>query len=172
MSTTTRMGNGLAVNPEQDLTMFAEMARHGKLLNGVAKMGHGWSFVDGIPEDVVFDLAYESRPSLDYFEIFKAAGWIPVLSLGDAHIFKAPLGTPSVHSSSESRREELVRERNRYLRYSALILAAFLILDLVIRASSWNAWAEFILLVVFAFPIIYTVVPLIGYWHQANKLKR
>lgn len=171
MSTTTRMGNGLAVSPEQDLTMFEEMARQGKLLNGVAKMGHGWSFIDGSPEEVVFDLAYENRPSLDYFEIFKAAGWVLVLSLGHAHIFKAPLGTPSVHAGSESRREELVRERNRYLRYSAITLAAFLILGMVIRASSWNAWAEFILLVVFVFPLTYAVVPLIGYWRQANKLK-
>ncbi|WP_461171194.1 DUF2812 domain-containing protein [Arthrobacter sp. Z1-15] len=170
MSTTSRMGNGLAFSPEKDLVMFAEMARQGKHLNGVAKLGHGWSFEDGAPEDAVFDLAYESSPSPDYFEIFQAAGWASVLSLGDAHIFKAAPGTAPVHTGSESRRDELTRNRNRYLRYSATTLVAFMFLGLGIRAASWNEWAELVLLMVFVLPIAYTVVPLVGYWHNLSKL--
>lgn len=170
MRTTTRMGNGLAFSPDKDLARFAEMAGQGKHLNGVAKLGHGWSFIDGTPEEAVFDLAYEDSPSPDYFDIFKAAGWVPVLSLGNTHIFKAAPGTAPVHTSAESRREELTRNRDGYLRYSAITLAAFLILGLVIRASSWNEWEEFVLLVVFVLPLVYTILPLVGYWHHLNKL--
>ena len=170
MTTTSRMSSGLAFSPEKDLAMFADMASQGKHLNGVAKLGHGWSFVDGAPEEAVFDLAYESSPSPDYFDIFQAAGWAPVLSLGDAHIFKAAPGTAPIHTGSESRRDELTRNRDRYLRYSAIALLAFLLLGLGIRAASWNEWAELVLLVVFVFPVVYTVVPLVGYWRNLNKL--
>ncbi|MFJ6001278.1 DUF2812 domain-containing protein [Arthrobacter sp. NPDC092385] len=170
MTTTSRMGNGLAFSPEKDLAMFADMARRGQHLNGVAKLGHGWSFVDGAPEEAVFDLAYESNASSDYFDIFHAAGWAPVLSLGDAHIFKAAPGTAPIHTGTDSRRDELTRNRDRYLRYSAIALAAFLLVNLGTHTGSWNEWLELVLLVVFVMPVAYTIVPLVGYWRHLNKL--
>lgn len=172
MSTTSRMGNGLAVSPEKDLAMFADMAHQGKHLNGVAKLGHGWSFIDGVPEEAVFDLAYESHPSVDYFDIFRAAGWAPVISLGDTHIFKAAPGTTPVHSGVESRRDELTRNRSSYLRYSGMTLIAFLLVTLGLRAVSWNEGAELVLLMLFMLPVVYAVIPLIGYLRQLNRLNR
>lgn len=170
MSTTSRMGNGLAFSPEKDLAMFADMARQGKHLNGVAKLGHGWSFVDGAPEEAIFDLAYESNPQSDYFDIFQAAGWKPVLSLGDAHIFRAAPGTAPIHTGAESRRDELTRNRDHYVRYSVVALLTLLLVGLGIRAVSWNPWLEMALLVVFVVPAVYTVVPLVGYWRHLNRL--
>jgi len=166
---TNRVGSGLAFSPEKDLAMFAEMAEQGKHLNGVTMLGHGWSFVDGAPEEAVFDLAYESNPSPDYFDIFQAAGWTPVLSVGDTHVFKAAPGTAPVHTGSESRRDELTRNRDRYLRYSAITLVAFLLLVLGIRLASLNEWVELVLLMVFVLPVVYTVVPLVGYWRNLSK---
>jgi hypothetical protein len=170
MTTTSRMGSGLAFSPEKDLAMFADMARQGKHLNGISKLGHGWSFVEGAPEEAVFDLAYESNPSSDYFDIFQAAGWAPVLSLGVVHIFKAAPGTTPIHTGTESRRDELTRNRDRFLRYSGIALVAFLLVGLGIRAASWNEGLELVLLVVFVLPVVYTVVPLVGYWFHLNKL--
>ncbi len=172
MTTTSRTGKGLAFGPEKNLAMFADMALQGKHLNGVAKLGHGWSFVDGAPEEAVFDLAYESNPSSDYFDIFQAAGWASVLSLGDVHIFKAAPGTAPIHIGAESRRDELTRNRDRFLRYSAIALVAFLLVGLGVRATSWNEWLELVLLVVFVVPVVYTVLPLCGYWWHLNKLNR
>jgi hypothetical protein len=172
MNTTSKMGSGLAVNPEKDLALFADMTRQGKHLNGVAKLGHGWSFRDGAPEDAVFDLAYEKDPSPDYFEIFQAAGWTPVLSLGDIHIVKAAPGTPPVHTGTESRREELQRNLDCYLRYAAVTLVAFLLVGLTIRTVSWNPSLEAALLVVSVIPVVYTEVPLISYWRRLRKLNR
>lgn len=172
MSTTNRMSNGLAVSPEKDLAMFADMAGQGKHLNGIAKLGHGWSFVDGVPEEAVFDLAYESNASSEYFDIFQAAGWELVISMGDVHIFKAVPGTAPIHTNAESRRDELTRNRDRYLRYSVIALIAFLLVGLGVRVASWNEWLELSLLMVFLFPVVYTVVPLVGYWSHLNKLNR
>lgn len=170
--TTTRMGNGLAVNPEKDLTMFADMARKGKHLNGIARLGHGWNFVDGNPEEAVFDLAYESNASSDYFDIFQAAGWAPVFSMGDVHIFKAAPGTPPVHAGTESRRDELTRNRDRYLRYSAIAVVAFVLVNVGISVASWAEWLDLVLRVIFVLPVVYTVIPLIGYWRRLRKLNR
>ncbi|THJ68007.1 DUF2812 domain-containing protein [Arthrobacter echini] len=172
MSTTSRMGNGLAISPEKDLAMFADMASKGKHLDGVAMLGHGWRFTDGAPEDAVFDLAYEGSASSDYFDIFQAAGWTPVLSLGDTHIFKAAPGTPPIHVGTDSRREELARNRDRYLRYSATTVVAFVLVILGIGMTSWNAGLEVVLVVVFYVPVVYTVFPLVGYWRRLNTLDR
>ncbi len=170
MTTTSRMGSGLAFSPQKDLSTFADMARRGKHLSGVGRLGHGWNFVDGAPEEAVFDLAYESDPASDYFDIFRAAGWAPVLSVGDVHIFKAAPGTAPVHTGIESRRDELTRNRGRYLRYSAITLVAFLLVILGLSAVAWNEWLEVTLLIVFMVPVVYTVLPLIGYWHHLNRV--
>lgn len=170
MSTTTTMGVGLAFEPEKDLTRFAEMAAQGKHLAGTAKLGHGWRFAEGEPEDVVFDLAYESDPAADYLEYFRAAGWTHVLTAGDVHIFKAAPGTPPVHTSAETRREELLRERNRFLGYSLLALLLFVGVGLGVRSVDWNPWLEMALLLAAFLPVVYTVMPLMGYWYRSRKL--
>lgn len=169
MNTTSRMASGLAFTPEKDLAMFAEMAAAGKQLSGLSILAHGWRFVDAAPEDAVFDLAYESNPAPDYFEIFDAAGWTLVLSMGDAHIFKAAAGTPLVHSMLESRREEMVRQRNRFALYSIVTLIAFVLIARGVMMADWNSWVEMAVLVIAAIPVIYTVIPTLGYWNRARK---
>lgn len=170
MSAVRKMGSGLAFTPEKDLAMFADMAAEGKQLNGVAQLGHGWSFVDAVPEEVVFDLVYESDLSSDYFDIFTAAGWAPVLSTGDIHIFKAAPGTPPVHTTLESQRDELVRQRNKFTRYSLVTVAALVFVGLGAKAVEWNGWVEMALLIIFMVPVVYTVMPLFGYWSRAREL--
>lgn len=170
MNTTSRMASGLAFTPEKDLAMFAEMAADGKQLSGLSTLAHGWRFVDAAPEDAVFDLAYESAPASDYFEIFAAAGWTLVLSMGNAHIFKAATGTPQVHSTLESQREEMVRQRNLFARYSIVTLIAFVLIGRGVMLADWNSWVEMAVLVIAAVPVVYTVLPLVGYWRRAQKL--
>lgn len=170
MNTTRRMASGLAFTPEKDLAMFTEMAAEGKQLSSLSTLAHGWRFVDAPPEDAIFDLAYENDPAPDYFEIFAAAGWTLALSMGDAHIFKATPGTPQVHSTLESRREEMVHQRNRFARYSIVTLIAFVLIGRGVMLADWNSWAEMAALFIAALPVVYTVVPLIGYWNRARLL--
>lgn len=169
MSTTSRMSAGLAFEPEKDLAMFAEMAGRGKHLAGNSRLGHGWAFVDGEPEDLVFDLAYERSPDADYLEYFRAAGWSHVLTMGDVHIFKAAPGTPPVHSGAETRREELTRERDRFMVYSLVALVVFVGVGVGIAYLDWNGWVETGLLILAVIPVVYTVMPLAGYWHRSRR---
>lgn len=172
MSTTTTMSSGLAFEPEKDLATFAEMAAQGKRLTGIAHLGHGWRFVEGAPEDVVFDLAYELDPDADYLECFRASGWSHVLTAGDAHIFKAAPGTAPVHTDAESRREELLRERNRFAGFSLITLLFFVAVGLGVSQVDWNVWLEMALLLVALIPVVYTVLPLVGYWYRSGRRRR
>ncbi|MEL4358295.1 MULTISPECIES: DUF2812 domain-containing protein [unclassified Luteococcus] len=170
--TTTRTGHGLAVSPEKDMAMFATMARRGKHLSGVSPLAHGFTFTDGPAEELVFDLAYEKDPTPDYFDIFSAAGWSHVLSVGNAHIFKAAPGTPPLHLGTDSKRDELIRNRNRYALYTAIALAVLLLVGLVVRNSSWNVGVKAPLITVAIIPVVYTAVPLLGYLNGLRKLGR
>ena len=170
MRTTTTMSAGLAFEPEKDLATFAAMAAQGKRLAGTAKLGHGWRFVDSEPEDVVFDLTYENDPDTDYLEYFRAAGWTHVLTVADVHIFKARHGTPPVHTGGGTRRAELVRERNRFAIWSLLALALFVAVGVAISRTDGNPWLEVALLIAALIPVVYTVMPLMGYWHRSRQL--
>lgn len=169
MSTTSILSAGLAFEPEKDLAMFAEMAAKGKHLAGNAHLGHGWAFVDGEPEEAVFDLAYERSPDPDYLEYFRAAGWSHELTLGDVHIFKAAPGTAPVHTSAETRREELIRERNRFMICSLVALAVFVAVGVGLAYVDWNRWLKMALLVLTVIPVVYTVMPLAGYWYRSRR---
>ena len=170
MSTTSRMSAGLAFEPEKDLAMFAEEAAQGRHLAGVARLGHGWKFREGEPEDAIFDLAHERDPDSDFLFYFSEAGWEHVMSLGDAHVFKAAPGTPPVHSGAASRAEELLRERNRYAVLSAIALAIFVLVGLGLRAVDWSSWLTAGIALLAVLPVIYTVLPLIGFWHRGARL--
>lgn len=172
MNTTTRMGSGLAVNPDRDLHLFADMARQGKHLNGMAKLGHGWRFADGEPEEAVFDLAYESDPSPDYFDLFRQAGWTCVLSIGRVHVFKAAPGTVALHTSADSKREEVQRNRDRFGRSAAVALLVFVVVAVTLSVLSWPSWVVTIVLVVTVTPVLYTIVPFVGYWRMLRSLDR
>lgn len=163
------MSAGLAFEPEKDLASFAEMAAKGKHLAGTAKMGHGWRFVDGETEDVVFDLARESHADAEYFECFRAAGWTHVLTAADVHFFKAVPGTPPVHSGEETRREELLGERNRFAVWSLAALLVVVAVGFAISRTNWNPWLEMALLVAALVPVVYTVMPLMGFWYRSRR---
>jgi len=169
---TTRMGHGLAISPEKDLAMFADMARKGKHLNGVSSLAHGFTFTDGPAEDLVFDLAYEDHPTPDNFDIFAAAGWTHTVSVGNCHIFKATPGTAPLHLGTDSKRDELVRNRHRYALYTALALAVLFTVGLLIRTMSWPSHVNVALLTVAIIPVVYSAVPLIGYLNGLRKLGR
>lgn len=151
--------------------MFADMAAKGKQLSGSSGLGHGWTFTDAPPEDAIFDLAHEDDPSPDYFAIFEAAGWTPVLSVGNIHIFKAAPGTPPVHRSTDSYRDELTRQRGTFARCAAIALAILVAVWLTVRATDWPRGLDFALLLPAWIAAVYTVLPLIGYTYRLWRLR-
>lgn len=171
MSKTLKMSNGLAFEPEKDLAMFSRMAAGGKRLSGFSSLGHGWTFTDAPPEDAVFDLAYERDPDTEYFDIFRAAGWSPVVSMGDAHVFKAKPGTPPVHTTRESRSEELQRQQKQFTRYSIVTVSLWVLLLVLLQMLGATRAVLFNVLLLAAVPVVYTVLPLLGYTWRSRALR-
>lgn len=169
---TTRISSGLAFTPEKDLAMFEDMARRGQRLAGLSLSAHGWRFEEAEPEDVVFDMAYETDPDEDYFDLFRAAGWTPVLSYGHIHFFKAAPGTPPVHTGTESRLEEALTNRGMFLRYTAVTLSVVLLMMLAMTAAAWPTAARMAAATLSAVALVYTTFPLIGYHRQVQRLRR
>lgn len=169
---TTRMSSGLAFTPEKDLAMFEDMARRGQRLAGFSLAAHGWRFEDAEPEDVIFDMAYETDPDDAYFDLFRAAGWTPVLTYGHIHFFKAAPGTAPVHTGTESRLEEALDNRSLFLRYTAVTLAAVLLVVLVMTAVDWPRAAMMAAATLSAVALVYTTFPLVGYHRQVQRLRR
>lgn len=168
---TTRMGSGLAFTPEKDLEMFADMARRGKRLTGVSLAHHGWRFDDAEPEEAVFDMAYQTSPSDEYFDLFRAAGWTPVLSYGHIHFFKAAPGTTPVHTSIESRVEEAVSNRTMFLRYTAVVIVLLALALLGLAAAGWPLVITMVVTALGAVALVYTTFPLVGYSRRLRQLR-
>ncbi|MCQ9331413.1 DUF2812 domain-containing protein [Corynebacterium phoceense] len=160
---TVKLSGGMAFSQDRELETFSRMAARGKRLVGLGALGHGWSFEDAEPEQAIFDVAYESKPDSGYFELFDKAGWARVFSHGNMHVFKAAPGTPPVHTTVESQRDELVALRNLFARYAAVAVGVFVILGVLTSIVDWNKWIEFWLLVVAVIPLVYTVMPLTAY---------
>lgn len=168
---TTRLSSGLAFSPEKDLQLFSDMAARGKKLAGFGALGHDWTFTDAPAEDLIFDLAYEAHPSQDYFDLFIGAGWFPVLSAGDMHIFKAEPGTPPVHTAKESRLEELKTQRNKYAIYSIIAIIIFVLAIQALGAFTGGTWIEASGIWLALVPVIYTVLPFTGYAYRAYRFQ-
>lgn len=169
---TTRMSSGLAFTPEKDLAMFEDMARRGQRLAGFSLAAHGWRFEDAEPEDVVFDMAYETNPDDDYFDLFRAAGWTPVLTYGHIHFFKAAPGTTPVHTGTESRLKEALTNRALFLRYTAVTLAAVLMVVLAMAVTDWPLAVRMAAAALSGVALVYTSFPLVGYHRQVQRLRR
>lgn len=169
MTTTLRLAHGMAVSPQKDLELFRTMAARGKHLSSFAAVRHSWEFTDGDPIDAVFDVAYQDHADDDYFAMFRAAGWTPVLNVGNMHIFRAAPGTAPVHTDTGSAREELERNRNRAgvgALVSIVVLAlATIVLGLVDAPTTIRVVVTAVLLV----PVVYTTIPFFG---SAAKLRK
>ena len=88
-------------------------------------------------EDVVFDMSYETDPDDHHFDLFRAAGWTPALTYGHIRLLKAAPGTTPVHTGTESRLEEALGNRALFLRYTAVTIAAVLLVVLAMAAADW-----------------------------------
>lgn len=166
---TVKLSGGMAFSQDRELETFSRMAARGKRLVGLGALGHGWNFEDAEPEQAVFDVAYESEPDSGYFELFDKAGWTPVLSHGNMHVFKAAPGTPPVHTTVESQRDELVALRNFFARYAVVPVGVFVIVGVLTSIVDWNEWVEFGLLFVAFIPLVYAVMPLIAYTVKLSR---
>lgn len=149
------MSSGPAFTPKKDLARFEDTARRGQRLTGFSLAAHGWRFEDAEPEDVVFDMSYETAPDDHHFDLFRAAP-----------------GTTPVHTGTESRLEEALGNRALFLRYTAVTIAAVLLVVLAMAAADWPRAVEMAAATLSAVALVYTSFPLVSYHRQVQQLRR
>lgn len=167
-----RLSTGLAINPQRELRLFRKMALQGEHLTGTSYAGHGWEFTPGEKEDAIFDMTTEHDANEDFFTMCQQAGWNHVLTVGDTHIFKAAPGTVGLHTEDELTSEVLEKQRNSFAKTSVITAVIFAAVVVLIANVDWPNFLEVALCVITMIPLVYSVVPLIGYQTKVMKARR
>ncbi|WP_288833611.1 DUF2812 domain-containing protein [uncultured Corynebacterium sp.] len=168
---TTRFSGGLAFDQDRETELFQDMARKGKHLDGIALMGHGWSFRDGPAGDWAYEIAYEADPDPEFFDLCRGAGWEHVLSRGTFHVFRAAPGTTPLRTEGTDRIAEVKRQRDSFIRYSIVTAIVFLAVCVLLKLVEWNEGVETACCIIALIPVIYTWMPLAGFQWRLHRMR-
>lgn len=168
---TTRFSGGLAFDQDRETNLFQSMARKGKHLDGIALMGHGWSFRDGPAEDWIYEIVYETDPDPEFFDLCRGAGWEHVLSSDTLHVFRAAPGTTPLRTERIDKVAEVKQLRDNFIRYSIVTAIIFLAVCALLMVVEWSAVVEIACLVIVLVPVVYTWMPLARYQLRLHRMR-
>ena len=106
-----RMGNGLAISPEKDMRMFAEMSAKGWHLE--ENQGVLFRFAQGEPHRYIYALNMDEDTDETMYETYAQCGWTAVIKEKGMHIFRAEEGTPPIFSDTASKIEILEKRKRK-----------------------------------------------------------
>lgn len=163
------------IGVESDFNKLKELAKDGWIVTKIEGLFYVLDKKE--PQQVDYAIDYQDQPNDEYFELNEAKGWKKVASLEYIHLFKAKAGTVPLHTSINSKLLVLNRERKRFINYSKITLPAFLITALanLLLQPADSIFVGILLLIglsATSIGLIYTILPLIGYTNQLNKLKK
>lgn len=166
---TRRLVNGTGVVPDKDLALLRRMAAQGHRLVRLSPWGQ-WVFEAAAPEDVDVAFAHLDPLDDDAVEVFRAAGWEPVCQAGRLHVFRAPAGTPPVHSESASLRDELHDVAVRGSRVAGAATALMLVAALVLWRLGAPPVVTATALAVLCVPVVFSGLPALATWRRLQRL--
>jgi hypothetical protein len=160
---------------EYDMERLTEEAKLGWITKEMK--GTSYILVKDHPQELIYSIDYKDHPDQDYFDIFKEGGWTHISSIGYIHLFKAPVGTKSIHTSNETKIEKLSHEMRRYGLWTLLAIT------LLFLANGFTSWASnhllqwghvvaIILNIISLVFLVFTILPFFGYWSRVRKLKK
>lgn len=159
-----RMGNGLAISPEKDMQMFAEMSAKGWHLE--ENSGLCFRFAKGEPHRYIYALNMDEDTDETMYETYAQCGWTPVIKEKGMHIFRAEEGTPPIFSDAESKCEVLEKERKKFGIYAAVW--GIITVILLIAAGILTNW----LLMIFALMCLTnTIFALFAFWALRRQIR-
>ncbi len=125
-----RMGHGLAISPERDMQMFAEMSARGWHLTD--NSGVFYRFEKGESHRYIYNMNLEPETDEEMRTLYEESGWTPVIMEKGMQIFRAEEGTPPIFSDTESKVELMEKERRIFGFYAlgwGIALAAVIVLS-------------------------------------------
>lgn len=163
-----RMGNGLAISPEKDMRMFAEMSAKGWHLE--ENDGILFRFAQGEPHRYIYALNMDEDTDETMYETYAQCGWTPVIKEKGMHIFRAEEGTPPIFSDTASKLEILEKERRKFGIY-ALVLSIITVLLLIIGDMTQSMLLQILSLIGLTH-VIFGVFPFLGLCRQIREERR
>ncbi len=127
-----------------DLKKLEALALEGWIVTGIKGMSYRLIKTD--PQPVTYAFDYVLNPREDYFELLQSQGWEHIESLNYVHMFKAPVGTPSFHSSKQVKAEVFATVARLNLRHFLVTSALTLVLQLILNGVSETVfpWVLFV----------------------------
>lgn len=169
------MSGGLAFSEEKDLAKLNDLAKKGWILEKFAFLG--FKLRKAEPQNLIYNLDYRIDADEEYFQFFKEAGWKPILSSDEIHIFCAPEGTNPIHTDRQTIIEKYEMMEHLFFKWATRFL--FLLLPfIIIEALSYvegfptiiRNISFYIGLVPF-FLLIFTGLPYLGYRSKLKEVR-
>lgn len=153
-----KLSNGLAFGEIKDLLMLQRYAKAGWRV--ASFRGGVYRFEPALPEDVQFTFDFQKVQDDDFDEytfMFEESGWQYVLSTSDFHLFKAPIGTTSIHTESFTKIERFKQMRKPVRIVSCTLLTICLLFLLFASLMDRSIlWIGFYISIVFLCPMLMT----------------
>lgn len=170
------MISGLAFSEESDMDRLKNYASQGWILEDIIG-GFFYKFKKDKPQDIVYNLDYQTDVNEEYLNIFKEAGWKLVVSVeNQMHIFLAQAGTKPIYSDCESEIDKYTRMRNRTGKGTmySLIVAIALICLLVASVNFFRSAFLIIfgLLIIDICMFVFNFMPYLAYKARIKQIQK
>jgi len=170
------MISGLAFSEEGDMEKLKNYASQGWILEDIVG-GFFYKLRKDKPQNIVYNLDYQTETNEEYFTIFKEAGWNCIVSIENyMHIFSAQAGTKPIYSDCESEIDKYTSIRNQtskgtlYSLIIAIALMGLLVISLiVIKPISLIILG---LLIIDIFIFVFNFMPYLAYNSRIKQIKK
>lgn len=170
------MIRGLAFSEEDDMEKLKNYASQGWILEDIV-WGFFYKLRKDKPQNIVYNLDYQTETNEEYFTMFKEAGWKLVVSIENyMHIFSAQVGTKPIYSDCESEIDKYTSIRNttrKGILYSLIIaiaLMGLLVVSLMVIKSIFLIILGLLIIDIFIF--VFNFMPYLAYNSRIKQIKK
>lgn len=165
-----RLGNGLAVYPEKDMQMLANMSKRGFHVIGINAFGF-YKFEKGDPEDYIYDLNTECHLTPDFEAYYLQSGWQPIVINDSFQIFRAKAGTKPIFTDDTSKIGILKINRKEFFIMSSILLILQVLVWSLDARLNWGI-AGMIIKIVLWVLFVFSFIPFLGVCRQIKDLNK
>ncbi len=170
------MIRGLAFSEEDDMEKLKNYASQGWILEDIV-WGFFYKLRKDKPQNIVYNLDYQTETNEEYFTMFKEAGWKLVVSIENyMHIFSAQVGTKPIYSDCESEIDKYTSIRNTtrkgtlYSLIIAIALIGLLVVSLMVIKSIFLIILGLLIIDIFIF--VFNFMPYLAYNSRIKQIKK
>lgn len=170
------MISGFAFSEESDMEKLNKYATQGWILEDIVG-GFFYKLRKDKPQNIVYNLDYQTDANEEYLTIFKEAGWKLVVSAENCiHIFSAQAGTKPIYSDCESEIYKYTSVRNKmkkgalYSLILAIVLMGLLVVSLIAIRPIFLIIFGLLLIDICVF--IFNFMPYLAYNTRIKQIKQ